>query len=165
MTFKEIASRITGISCAVFGISWDPPKLERDIAYRVVNFLEDRRVLYNPYYLESPEHCRISIIEIRKFVTEQLNDLQIDSELGKLLRAIRSSCRMFLDTLTQNSFSFQGPDNTIPHNLGLSAQMIFYSGIGELRGKIGIYLAQILVMYGIDCESELMTIVPLEKLE
>lgn len=44
MTFKEIASKITGVSFPVFGVSWNPGKPDIKIAQEVINFLEDRRV-------------------------------------------------------------------------------------------------------------------------
>jgi hypothetical protein len=45
MKLVEITSRLTGISCPVFGVSWTPPEPERAIARRVIAFLENRRVL------------------------------------------------------------------------------------------------------------------------
>ena len=51
MKFQEILSRITGLSVPVFGVSWTPPAAEVTIARRVVTFLEDRRVLYNPTWV------------------------------------------------------------------------------------------------------------------
>lgn len=162
MTFKEIANSITGISCPVFGISWNPPKLESKIAERVIIFLEDKRVLYNPYDLEMPDHCVQSIDSIRKFLTEQLFDVGKDAELNHNLRAMRSACRKFLDMTTMNNNYFKRENGRIGHNMGLGGQMLFYSGIGELRGTFGVLIAQVLVMYGIDCESELLTILPLE---
>src|SRR5437016_5716129 len=75
LKFKEIASKITGFNTSVFEISWEPPKNERAIAKSVVNFLEDRRVLYNPTELEVPHHCISSVLEIRQFLSEKMNDL------------------------------------------------------------------------------------------
>jgi len=45
--------------------------------------------------------------------------------------------------------------------MGLS--MEFYSGIGELRGTMGSLTGKLLVMFGIDCESDLLRIIPLEN--
>ncbi|TRW25787.1 hypothetical protein FMM05_06070 [Flavobacterium zepuense] len=106
MKFKEIANRITGISIPIFGISWNPPILERKIAEKVVIFLEDRRVLYNPFQLETPRYCTQSIIQIREFINQQLYDVKRDSELDKILRAMRSACHKFLSILQENDFYF-----------------------------------------------------------
>lgn len=43
MAYKEIASKITGFSCPIFEISWNPPKLKIETAAKIITFLEDRR--------------------------------------------------------------------------------------------------------------------------
>ncbi len=161
MKFLEIANRITGVSLPIFGISWNPPKLERQIAEKVITYLEDRRVLYNPYELESPKHCVESINQIRVFLTEQLYDLDRDSELSQTLRAMRDACRKTLDMATSNNLHIEGG-----HNMQrFGEQMIFFSGVGELRGVFGFLIAKLLVMHGIDCETSLIKILPLQYLE
>jgi hypothetical protein len=52
MNTKQILSHLTGLSCPIFGISWNPTEPEISITKRVITFLEDRRVLYNPYDME-----------------------------------------------------------------------------------------------------------------
>lgn len=47
MRFTELLNRLTGISCPVFGVSWNPVDTERSIARRIIIFLEPRRVLYS----------------------------------------------------------------------------------------------------------------------
>lgn len=49
MRFTELLNRLTGISCPVFGVSWNPVDTERSIARRIIIFLEPRRVLYSAY--------------------------------------------------------------------------------------------------------------------
>lgn len=164
MTFREIANKINGISCPIFGVSWTPAKLEIEIAEKVITFLEDKRVLYNPYELEMPQHCIESILQIRSFLTTQLFDLERNSELGMILRAMRSACRKFLDS-TESQYYFNKNSNRIDRDLGMGGQFHFYSGMGELRGVMGILIAKILIMHGLDCESELIRIIPLELLD
>src|SRR5260370_41813298 len=125
LLFKEIALKITGFTTPIFGVSWEPPNNEREIAKSVVTFLEDRRVLYNPTELEVPHHCISSVIEIRRFLTEKMNDLDQNGELAKNLRTMRAACRKFLDTtqrLDMQRFSH-----------GSYQSWVFYSSLGEMR--------------------------------
>lgn len=48
MKFKAILNRLTGLSCPIFGISWNPIESEIIIATRIIRYLENRRVLFNP---------------------------------------------------------------------------------------------------------------------
>jgi hypothetical protein len=162
MTYKEIASKITGFSCPIFGVSWNPPKLEIEIATKIITFLEDRRVLYNPYELEEPSHCQESVIRIREFLTEQLYNTDTNSELGKIIRGMRSACRKFLDSTQKSPFRKEIERGARIH-LSMGMTMEFYSGIGELRGTIGILIGKLLVMFGLDCESDLLKIIPLDN--
>lgn len=162
MTYKEIANKITGFSCPIFGVSWTPPKLEIETATKIVTFLEDRRVLYNPYELEMPSHCQQSVIKIREFLTDQLNNTDKDSELGRIIRGMRSACRKFLDSTQKSPFRKEIERGAGIH-LSMGMTMEFYSGIGELRGTMGILIGKLLVMFGLDCESDLLKIIPLNN--
>lgn len=163
MKFKEIANRITGISFPIFGISWNPQTLEVDVARKVITYLEDRRVLYNPYELESPNYCIQSILQIREFLTEQLFGIKNDSELGATIRAMRAACRKFLDT-TESQYYFDKSSRQI-RDLGMGGQIRFYNDMGELRAIMGVLITKILIMHGIDCESDLLKILPIGYLE
>jgi hypothetical protein len=68
--FKGIASRITGFSIPVFGISWNPPEPEAAIARKVLAFLEDRRVLFNPYHREIADQCVQFVLDVRRVLDE-----------------------------------------------------------------------------------------------
>lgn len=149
MKFDEITSRLTGISCPVFGVSWNPPESERKIARRVITFLENRRVLYSPYDFEVPDHCSQSVIEIRHFLTAELQALDSDKEIAQSLRAMRAACRKFLDS---------DPWHGSPR--GFRAQSTFESALGELRGVFGIQIARLAAEYGLDVEDDLAAILP-----
>ncbi len=152
LLFQEIVSKITGFSTPVFGIQWEPPNKEREIAKSVITFLEDRRVLYNPTELELPHHCISSVIEIRHFFTEKMSDLDQNGELAKNVRTMRAACRKFLDSaqrLDVQHFSH-----------GSYQSWVFYSSLGEMRGIFGMCLSQILLSYGLDIEKGLASILP-----
>ena len=99
MKFQEIANRLTGISVPVFGVSWNPPEPQVTVARRVITFLEDRRVLYVPSEMETPDYCVKSILEIRQYLTKELASLESSTELAASLRAMRAACRKFLNTV------------------------------------------------------------------
>ena len=156
MKFKEVIGRITGFSVPVFGVSWNPPQPDVTAARRVLAFLEDRRVLYNPYNIEAEDQCIYSVTEIRKFLTAVIGGLGGKSELAAHLRAIRAACRAFLDAI--------GPDggrgrSRRPRRDG-PFESPFYTALGELRATIGLHVAAIAVMHGLDVEGELASIMP-----
>lgn len=155
MNFKEVANRITGISCPFFGVSWNPPESERKIAKRVITYLEDRRVLYSPYEIEVPMHCVDSVIEIRRNLTNELGSITKDSEIEKSLRALRAACRKFLAKVGNSK-----DPRYLRQPFGNIDSWIFISGLGELRGVFGIHIAKIAVSYGIDIEKDLASIIP-----
>jgi hypothetical protein len=97
MKFSEIANRLTGISTPFGGASWQPAEMEVAAARRVIAFLEDRRVLYEPGQMEVPSHCVHSVIEIRHRLSDELGKLDSNSELGASLRAMRATCHKFLE--------------------------------------------------------------------
>lgn len=151
MKFKEIASRITGFSVPVFGVSWNPPEPEIAVARRVLAFLEDRRVLFNPYHLEVADQCVQSVVMIRTFLTTEISGLAADSELGEHLRGIRAACRKFLNDMPSGHggtlrLNWRGPE--------------FFTQLGELRAAVGLRLAAIATMHGLDIEGDLASTLP-----
>lgn len=156
MKFREIASRLTGFSTPVCGISWQPPKSEVDAARRVIAFLEDRRVLYVPSEMEVPAHCVRSVLKIRSFLTDEIAGLNANSDLVKSLRAMRAACRKFLNSV--------GPENGEIAKFGAwyghRASWEFNGALGELRGIIGVHVARIATQYGINVEGDLERILP-----
>jgi hypothetical protein len=156
MKFREIISRITGFSIPIFGIQWNPPEAECAAAKRVLTFLEDRRVLYIPSEMEVPHYCVESIIRIREFLTDELGKLHSNNELAQNLRAMRSACRKFLNTV-------QADDHIVQFGAHHDhfASWIFNGAVGELRGTFGIHIACIAASHGLDIEDDLASILPI----
>lgn len=88
---------MTGISTPLVAVSWQPTDLEVTAARRVIAFLEDRCVLYAPDSLEVPEHCVHSVLEIRRFLSDELGKHDSGSGFAGSLRVMRAACRKFLD--------------------------------------------------------------------
>lgn len=154
MDYKEIISRLTGFATPIFGVSWNPPAADITVARRVMSFLEDRRVFYNPYHMEMEYQCVDSVLETRKFLTDIVGGLSDKSELGAHLRAIRAACRQFLDTVGEPGHGhtgrrFHGPFETE-----------FFEALGQLRATAGIHIGAVAVMYGLSVEGKLAEILP-----
>lgn len=157
MKFSEVARRLTGISCPLFGITWDPGVAKVSAARRVLAYLEGRRVLFVPYEVEMPEHCVESILDIRRFLTAELGQLDDkDDDIAPHLRAMRASSRVFLNSaakLEERGGGFRRPFSG-------GQEWEFNQALGELRGVFGIHVAQLSVKFGIDIEDDLATILP-----
>jgi hypothetical protein len=154
--FSEIAGRITGFSTPIFGVSWTPPQVDVDVARGVLVYLEDRRVLYSPYEAEVPDHCIASVLEIRRFLTEQLARGGIADELAAPLVAMRAACRKFLDALPDRRAARRHMDEWG------TPGWVFNQALGEPRGVFGVHVAQLAVRYGIDVPDPLVSILPLD---
>jgi len=154
---SEIGKRVTGFSTPFGGLSWTAPEAEVLVARRVVRFLEDRRVLYNPSELEEPRHCVQSVIEIRQFLTDELGHLPT-GDLAAQLGALRSACRKFLDSLEWP----EGRPMRLPHGVlhGGFDEWVFVSALGELRGVAGVLVAELATKYHLDVEDGLASILP-----
>jgi hypothetical protein len=150
INFKKIAKSLTGFSTPIFGISWSPPKSDREIVRKLIIFFEDRRALYNPYNMETPAWVIESVLEIRKKLTDVLGTLDQNSDISPHLRAMRAACRKFMDE-TENQ-----KRGRYPYFGNI------FTALGEIRAIFGIHIAQLCVKYGIDVEGDLATILPVE---
>ena len=158
MLHKDIFNRLTGISCPLFGVSWNPPESERKIAQRIIYFLEAKRVLYSPYEYETVYPVINSVIEIRNLLTSELSNVEEKSILQKYIRAMRNACNKFLGSCPDREDFREAAARE-----GNISNWIFLSAIGELRGVFGIMIGQISSSYGIDVEDNLAQIIPMEK--
>lgn len=157
MKFSEIASRLTGISTPLGGVSWQATELEVSAARRVIAFLEDRRVLYAPDELEVPSHCVHSVLEIRRFLTAEIGKLDSGSEFAASLRAMRIACHKFLQRVGVDD---DEPTVLYANHRGHWASWTFYSALGEMRGTFGVLLARIATQFKLDIEDKLAVILP-----
>lgn len=156
-----MATRLNGVSIPFFGVSWQPPRSDVAAAREVITFLEDRRLLYNPYEVEIPEHVVQSVIDIRREMTRSLAAGGLADELTGSLRSIRAACRKFLDSV---GVSDDGRDRLhLPptafgvhhmHDIG------FNQSLGELRGVVGVEVFKIAAAHGLDVEDGLASILP-----
>jgi hypothetical protein len=150
INFKKIAKSLTGFSTPVFGVSWNPPESDRDIVRKLITFFEDRRALYNPCNIETPTWVIESVLEIRKKLTDTLGRVDENSDISPHLRAMRAACRKFMNETEMHKRDRHPYFGDI------------FAALGEMRAIFGIHIAQLSVKYGIDIESDLVTILPIE---
>ena len=149
---KQLAKRLTGISTPIGGVSWTPPVDERDVAKRLLVFLEDRRALFMPYDMEVGHYVIDSIQEIRRRLTDDLEQISRSSVLGESVSAMRASCRKFLtDT--------QGDSKRMRH---WHMEGLIWNALGELRAICGLHIARIACAYDLPIEEQLEPILPPE---
>jgi len=147
--YRQLRRRLTGISTPFGGASWIPTEPDRDIVRRLMTFLEDRRVLYIEYAMESPDWVNDSVLEIRGQLTDILMSLDADSPIAPHLKAMRAACRKFLNqTQGQTGRWHMNPE--------------FMMSLGEMRAVFGIHIAQLCSKYKIDVEGELAESLPVE---
>lgn len=159
MRFTEIAARLTGISTPVFGVSWNPPEAEVTAAKRIIAYLEDRRVLYQPDEMEHPSHCVASVLDLRRFFTDELGKVDPHEPLAQNLQAMRAACRKFVTAVDGES----APHYFIAHPVQYSWSLgswIFLSALGDLRTTVGLHVAMIAIRNGLEVEDDLATVLP-----
>lgn len=150
MKLSEIVARLNGISTPIGGVSWTPPQSDVQVARGVLLYLEDRRVLYAPAEVEMPDHCTASVLEMRRFLTDQLTAGGIAADLAADLRAMRAACRKFLDSPHMH------------HRYGgwAMSDWRFNQALGEMRGVFGVHVAHMAARYGLDVPDVLAIILP-----
>lgn len=156
MKFTEIVTRMTGFSCPVFGVTWQPPTPDVTTARRVLTFLEDRQILYVPYEVEVPERCIVSVMRLREFLTELLGDHAMSRDLTDSIRAMRAACRKFANTVEVRSggpigrpiraFNTETAESDVipPQHISMN-DVEFNQALGELRGVFGVHVGLSLI--------------------
>jgi hypothetical protein len=107
--------------------------------------------------MEVPTQCIDSVLEIRKFLTEQLSGLDSSSELAANLRAMRAACRKFLNAVGDT----RGDIVRYAFHQGHWASWVFLGALGEMRGVFGIHLAKIAAQHKLDVEDDLASTFPI----
>lgn len=151
MHFKEILAGVTGVSVPIFGIQWKPVAADVTVARDVLRKLEDKRVLYQPHNMEGAGHCRASVEDLRRTITDALQQVDPKDKLGKQLAKIRRACRYFCDIV--GSPAFDGAAYPVQRSL-LSRELT------RLRNTVGSSVAAVAIMYGLDVEDDLASIIP-----
>ncbi|MGH8543857.1 MAG: DUF6650 family protein [Gammaproteobacteria bacterium] len=153
----EAARRITGFSTPLFGVSWEPGEADAAAARRVMEFLADRRVLWRSIDLEVPSYSIEFVLEIRRYLTEELQRHGQEDELANLLRQLRAACRRFIEAV-----------DPVMHRSGWHNWFDMLEldrwevgdAFGALRATFGQGIAVLSSRWGFDVPDELEAILP-----
>lgn len=140
--------RLTGFSTPIAGIQWEHNDGDREVVRRVLNAMEDRRVLFEQYGAEVPEHCVSSALQIRQTLTNEMNTRGISDGLELALKDLRTIFTAFVDAMQ----SKEGR-----HRLN---QFGFTAALATLRSLVGERLSILCVDYDIEILGRLKHIVP-----
>lgn len=151
----ETARRITGISGPFGGIQWaDPGPSDRERVRGFLLELEDRRVLYNPDWLEVKHQVDTSIVEIRRICTVALKTFSPSDFATLPMRNVRAACRRYLD---DSAIEFRHVAFNSHH--GEMSAGVFLA-LGAFRATVGQEVARLASYYDIEIEGDLATVVP-----
>ena len=148
---------VAGISALGFGasVSTTAAITDRDIVQSLITFLEDRRVLFNPDYLEIESQVARSVTEIRKELTEALQQLDPNSPAVAPVRMMRGACRRYLDEPRQRFRHMDHP----PRRQGEGTPG-FFLALGELRATFGTEVKRLDDQFKLEIEPQLRELFP-----
>ena len=151
----ETARRITGVSGPFGGVQWaDPGPSDRERVRGFLIELEDRRVLYNPDWLEVRQQVDASVDEIRGACTAALKTFAPNDFATVPLRNIRAACRRYLDETT---IEFRHADFD-RHRGALTAGA--FLALGAFRATVGQAVARLAAHYDLEVEGDLASVLP-----
>lgn len=154
--WEQIASRITGFSVPIFGVSFNPPTADRTAAERAITDFEGRGLLYTHFQWEMPDQCYAAADDLREELTRQMKELSREAPIFHQLDAIRDACRVFREKLRQ-----EGVERVSDHaNLQHHQKAEYLQALGGLRDAVGRQIMVLCVEYGIDVAPHLAAKLP-----
>jgi hypothetical protein len=158
---RETRRRLTGLTFPTLlgsgggGATWTVGAGDKILAASALQYLENRRVLYDPFEVEIPHACITSVKEIRASLASFIADSDM-TELRNALRAIQAACRQFLTDV--QAIENKGYD-FINERWGMGS-WLFNQALGEFRARVGTCVAVIIEIFDIDADEHLVKIMP-----
>jgi hypothetical protein len=118
------------------------PATERDRVRNFIDFLEDRRVLYTPYFLEYPAHVVASVQQIDTAAGAALSVISPTSKASGPIRSVRRACSVFLDRpeITQARNSGAAIPGRILFFAVVALRETLATEVATLAGDFALYL-------------------------
>ena len=93
---RQAFSRVNGVSTPIGGFSFQPRESERELAQKLMKFLNNKRILYDLMEYEVLDHVVLSVQDVRKRLGEYLEEVDSESAIGKNMNSMQAACRTFL---------------------------------------------------------------------
>ena len=122
------------------------PATERDHVSNFIEFIEDRRALYTPYFLEYPSHVVESVQQIETEASLALSLITPGSRAGVPIRNVWAACSAFLGRAEIAHARRSGA--TIPGHILVSA-------VVTLRETLALEAATLAGSFTLDLPPEL----------
>ncbi len=126
---KEFLKKLTGLSTPFGGVSWKPLADERDVIYRLLQQLGNRRLMDRTHGAFGFPRVIRSLEQMRNDLTAALTELPSDSPLRGILEDARADLQHF-QTFVEDEFSDNGHIDRGPSEALLEALWAIRKGIG-----------------------------------
>ncbi|MGW9549639.1 hypothetical protein ACWG8W_01130 [Citricoccus zhacaiensis] len=141
--------RLTGFTGWIFGAQWDYAPSDKDIAVKLIDKMENFRVLWMPAAIENPIECKVAAGCARAELGG-LIDMGPRKELKATLKSIRGHFTQFQTDL--NTFGLINPQSV--------DYRVLEELLENLRRPIGLYLGFLAAQYSIEYSENLGSIIP-----
>ena len=135
---------LNGISFPFGGIAWDNNTTAKDRFRYLLLFLESKRILTNPFYMELKQECIESALEIKHTLVDITRDAEFDEKDTDIVRFLVVACNTYLDTVRSG---------TIPHLIYKDgdrwADVAFEGAMKNFRNSFRSGIKQIEDRYGL----------------
>lgn len=143
--------RPTGFDTPFGGISWENTTSRKKRIEEMFFFLESRRLLHNPKYLEVASECVTSAIEIRECFVTVVKDVDFPKVDKIVLSSMVNGCNSFLDDLRQ----VQGvvPNASL---YGINGNLLYYA-LKKFRDSIKVGIMYFEKEYKLEFNRKIMS--------
>ncbi len=141
---------LNGISLPFGGISWDNNTTAKDRFRYLLLFLESKRILTNPIYMELKEECIESVLEIKQTLVSITKDVDFGEVDLDIVRSLIAACNDYLDTVRSDS---------IPHLIYKDgyhwADAMFDSAMKKFRNEFADEIKRIEEKHGLHYKARI----------
>jgi hypothetical protein len=129
-------------------------RLEPIVAKKIIATLEDRRVLWQTFDAEFPDHVRLSLDQLRSRFVDLRGELADESPLDQILLSLTRTILAFFNQVGSLDLAQLRCDSGNPE------WCRFRDALAALRKAVGLQLANLAAAYDVAVSSDLQSILP-----